>query len=135
MADGSFFRLDRAALAELLESEQGDVAKDLARRAVAVTSAAKEGWPVDEGRLRSSTTWQLGHDARGLVARVGTPVEYALVVHEGRRPGQRPPPSAAIAGWLRRNGADPRLAFVVARAIGQRGTRPHPALRDALRFA
>lgn len=135
MADGSFFRLDKAALDRLLESEEGDIARDLARRAVVVTGKAKEGWPVDEGRLRSSTTWQLGRDARGLVARIGTPVEYALVVHEGRRPGQRPPPSNVIAGWLRRNGADPRLAFVVARSIGVRGTRPHPALRDALRFA
>lgn len=65
------------------------VARELAARAIRVESAAKvnaSGRPgprVRTGRLRSSITWQLGADAAGVFADVGTNVEYAPYVELG----------------------------------------------------
>lgn len=46
---------------------------------------------------------------------------YAIFVHEGRRPGAKAPPVDAIKQWLHDKGADEKMAFVVARAIARRG--------------
>lgn len=83
--DGFTFVLDRAALDKLLTSEQGPVGKELARRGVMVDRAAKQGAPVDTGRLRASITWRLGKDSRGLLAIIGTNVEYAAHVEFGHK--------------------------------------------------
>lgn len=59
----------------------------------------------------------------------GTNKSYAMPVEFGRRPGQTPPPYRALLDWvgLRFGISDPKqqrnLAFVIARAIGKRGTR------------
>jgi HK97 gp10 family phage protein len=81
---------DSAALGQLLESEQGPVARELTRRVIRVESAAIRGCPVDTGRLRSSITHEIAADHRGLVGRVGTDVEYAPYVEYGtsRSPAQ-----------------------------------------------
>lgn len=72
-----------AALAQLLESDQGPVAKELTRRVIRVEAAAIRGCPVDTGRLRSSITHQISSDNQGLVGRVGTDVDYAPHVEYG----------------------------------------------------
>lgn len=77
--------VDRAAVDRLLNGPDGDVARDLARRAVKVETAAKRLAPVDTGRLRSSLTHERGRDEKGLVARVGTNVDYAIFVELGTR--------------------------------------------------
>lgn len=76
-------RLYPRALDKLLESEDGEVGKDLLRRAIRVESAAKRLCPVDTGRLRASITHDLSEDVRGLFAQVGTDVEYAKYVELG----------------------------------------------------
>lgn len=81
----SYVEIDGAALAELFESPSGEVAKDLMRRALQVDNAAKQLCPVDTGRLRSSITNELGQDGEGLVATIGTNVEYAVYVELGTR--------------------------------------------------
>lgn len=73
------------ALARLLESESGPVAKDLLRRTIKVESAAKRTCPVDTGRLRSSITHSLERDGKGLVGFVGSDVDYAIYVELGTR--------------------------------------------------
>lgn len=78
-------RFDHAALHRLFNSETAVVGKELARRAVKVDRAAKQLCPVDTGRLRSSITWQLATDAKGLHAVVGTDVLYAPFVELGTR--------------------------------------------------
>lgn len=83
--------LDRGAIDRVLESPQGDVGRELARRAVSVDRAAKGACPVDTGRLRSSINWRLASDSRGLLAIVGTNVEYAPFIEFGtRRMGAQP---------------------------------------------
>lgn len=73
-----YVKFDEQALATLFLSTDGPTGKELARRAVKVETAAKRLAPVDTGRLRSSITRELGEDAQGLVARIGTNVEYAI---------------------------------------------------------
>lgn len=89
------FRFNEAEMRRLLESEQGEVARDLARRAVRVTNQAKQnasqpppsqpghGPSVRTGRLRGSITWRLGEDSAGLYADIGTAVFYAPFVELG----------------------------------------------------
>lgn len=89
---------DEVALREFLSGPNGDVARDLGRRAEAVASQAKvnaSGRPgpnVDTGRLRSSISWRLGEDASGLYADIGTGVPYGRILELGlTRNGQRYP--------------------------------------------
>ena len=79
----SYVEINGAALAELFESPSGEVARDLQRRALQVDRAAKRNCPVDTGRLRSSITNEVGQDGEGLVAVIGTNVEYAPYVELG----------------------------------------------------
>lgn len=88
---GSYVRFDEAAMAELFASPVGPVGKDLARRAKKVTTVAKRMCPVDTGRLRSSIVDEMGSDGEGLVARIGSDVEYAAYVELGTsRMGAQP---------------------------------------------
>jgi HK97 gp10 family phage protein len=83
MADRIVF--DEAALSELFNSTEGEVGKFLAKAAVRVERRAKQLAPVDTGRLRSSVTHEVGRDGRGLVATIGTNVNYAPYVEFGTR--------------------------------------------------
>ena len=74
MAD---FVWNKAELDKLLNSADGAVGKQLTRMAIKVDRRAKQLAPVDTGRLRASITNDLSRDAQGLVARVGTDVDYA----------------------------------------------------------
>ena len=61
-----------------------------------------------------------------IVGVVGTPLEYGIVIEEGRRPGQRMPPVGPIALWAQRklgvSGKEARsVGFVIARSIGKKG--------------
>jgi HK97 gp10 family phage protein len=67
------------------------VGKFLAKKAVMVQSRAKRACPVDTGRLRSSIARDLGGDSEGIVARVGTNVEYAPHVEFGTSRQQAQP--------------------------------------------
>jgi HK97 gp10 family phage protein len=94
-----------------------------------IMAKSKELVPVDMGTLRAS-----GHVTLPQVTATGASVtlgyggaasNYAVYVHEGTGPAVgRPafmPPVDAIRDWAVRHGLDESLAFVVARAIGQRG--------------
>jgi hypothetical protein len=80
------FRWNDHELDRLLNGPSGPVGHELARRAVAVESAAKQhasgrpGPNVITGRLRGSITWTLGSDFRGVYADIGTVVHYAPFV-------------------------------------------------------
>jgi hypothetical protein len=88
-------RFNEAGLRELFRSPQGDMARDLARRATRVESAAKlnatgreygdgsRGPRVQTGRLRTSITWEIGSDSQGLFADIGTNVFYGRYLELG----------------------------------------------------
>jgi len=120
-----------AALQQLLTGEQGPVARDLLRRAVNVESQAKinatgqNGGPrVQTGRLRASIRHQLDSDSRGLVARIGSNVEYARYVEEGTGPHRIVPVNKKALHW--KGARHPVLA------VNHPGTRARPYLRTAL---
>lgn len=83
-------KFNEAEMEELLESPQGEVAAELLRLAIKVERRAKRLCPVDTGRLRASITHVLLPSGRGLEARVGTNVDYAVHVEFGtsRAPAQ-----------------------------------------------
>jgi hypothetical protein len=83
---------------------------------------------MDTRRLLGSINHKITGRGANLTGRVGPSVRYAFFVEHGRRPG-RPPPTDAIAGWARRHGIPP---FLVARAIGRRGTRAQPFVAPSL---
>lgn len=123
-----------AALVRLLESPQGPVAADLLRRAVNVESQAKlnatgqNGGPrVRTGRLRASIRHQLLVDGRGLVAVIGSNVEYARYVEEGTEPHRIVPVRKKALHW--KGAKHPVLA------VNHPGSRPYPYLRPALAAA
>lgn len=74
-------RLDQRALDQLLRSSE--VGRELQRRAIRVEGGAKRLCPVDTGRLRASITNALEQDEQGLVAKVGSDVEYAPFIELG----------------------------------------------------
>jgi len=98
-------RVNQALLMQALHGRQGPVARDLSKRAIRVESRAKlnasgikiagnpnpeqRGPRVRSGRLRSSISWALAEDGRGLYAAVGTNVYYAKWVELG---SDRAPP-------------------------------------------
>jgi HK97 gp10 family phage protein len=81
MADRFVF--DEKGLAELFDSPQGPTGQMLLRRATRIERGAKRTAPVDTGRLRASVTHSLERDFAGLVAVVGTDVDYAPFVELG----------------------------------------------------
>jgi hypothetical protein len=96
------------------------------------------------------------------VATVGSPLKHVAVLNDGRRPGQKPPPAEALELWVRRNVKIDRvhasgmkagqvktrkgktlsraptskealsIAFVIARAIGARGTPARRMFEETL---
>lgn len=81
--------VNEAQLMRLVRGPNGPMAKALSRAAIKVEGAAKlnasgrPGPKVQSGRLRSSISWTLKQDGRGLYAIVGTNVYYAKWIEFG----------------------------------------------------
>ena len=110
---------------------EAELMRDLStgmHKAVNMTETAVSGFtPVNTGALRGSTTTNVMGTPASITGEVVTDIVYGWPVEEGRRPGKMPPVSA-IELWVRRklgiSGTEARqVAYVVARAIGKRGTR------------
>ena len=107
----------------------------LAAEAEAIVTEAKRQVPVDLGTLKGS-----GHVQAPAIgpSRVtvemgfgGAAASYAVHVHEGRGPGKMPP-RAKLEEWARRNGLEPGMGYVIARAIARRGIKPTKFLERPL---
>lgn len=85
---------------------------------------------VVTGRLSGSITTVAATVDNLPTVLVGTPVNYALYVHEGTKPHW--PPRDPIARWLAFKGGNPKDAWRVQAAIARRGTAPRPFLTRAL---
>lgn len=96
------------------------VYRDLAKRVLRVDALAKQLCPVRTGRLRSSIRWSIRRSPEGLVGHVGTDVDYAGYVHNGRRAFG--PVNAGALFW---KGAAHPVGHVKAQ-------KAQPFLRDAL---
>lgn len=95
-------------------------------------SEVRAGMPVDLGIGRGSVFTEIRGSTVNMRGIVGSGQIHVAVLEKGRRPGATPPPVGPIASWLSRNGGDARLAFVVARSIGRRGTKAHRMFKNAI---
>jgi len=91
--------------------------------------------PVNTGNLRGSITSAVVSRGLTVSGTVGTPVHYAVYVHEGTRPHEiLPRTPGGVLTWKAgpgsgENRAGPRL---YARRTFHPGTRPQPFLRRAM---
>jgi phage gpG-like protein len=125
------------ALQHMFRDPTGPIGRDLKRRAINVESAAKlnaSGRPgpnVDTGRLRSSITHEITQGPTGLVARIGSNVEYARYVEEGTlgtMPPEIRPRSKRALFWA---GAEHPVAVI----YNHPGAPAYPYLAPALEAA
>jgi len=82
--------------------------------------------PVNTGKLRASITHSITSQFPNLIGVVGSPLPYAPVMEEGRRPGAKMPPVGAIQHWVIRKlgirGKEGRaIAWLIARSIAKKG--------------
>jgi hypothetical protein len=103
----------------------------------ALERQVKSRAPVNTGALRASINHQILSPFPNLVGSVGTPVEYGIVMEEGRKPGSRMPPVDAIKLWVvRKLGIPPAeadsVAFVIARSIGRKGIKGREYFKESL---
>lgn len=100
------------------------------RAALLIERDAKKNAPVDTGRLRSSISSEIRTEGIGgekVIGVVGSNVVYAAAVELGSRPHF--PPPGVLDAWVSRHGGGD--AFLVARAIARRGTKPSKFLQRA----
>jgi hypothetical protein len=109
-----------------------EIRTGITRSAIQIEADAKRIVPTDTHTLQRSITHEVEASGRDVVGRVGSNLVYAPVVEYGRSAGAAIPPPSALTGGLRRHGIDEQYAFVVARSIARRGTRPRPYLKPAL---
>lgn len=70
--------------------------------------------------------------------RAGPSVKYGFFVEHGRSPGKRPPKNA-ILEWMKAKGIRlpekqmEQVAFLIARKIGKKGTKPRPFVAPVAR--
>lgn len=131
----------RATLQRLGSQAERALGVALYQEAERVMAKSKSEVPVGvSGHLRSGGFVRLPRrDATSVIVELGyggDAADYALYVHEGTGPavGRPPffPPPAAFKDWARKFLGDEALAFVVARAVGRRGTAPSKFLERPL---
>lgn len=130
MAD---FTVDPSAIRRIFADQSGPVGREMTRVALRVQNRAKQLAPVDTGRLRASITHELRVVNDVVIAVVGTNVEYARIVHEGRGPittrrarGLAPNGPKALRFKPKGGGS-----FIFRKSVGP--AEAQPFLRDALR--
>jgi hypothetical protein len=82
----------------------------------------------DTRALMGSISHSIKQRGSSIEGKVGPSKDYGYFVEYGRKPGKQPP-IAAVEGWARRHGISP---FLVARAIGRKGTKAKPFMAPAL---
>lgn len=117
-------RVNSASLRAQIRNPGGDLTQWMLRLGYRIRDGAVIRCNVDSGRLRSSISVTLGEDTTGIpTVRVGTDVEYAYWVHQGRGPVY--PVQARALRWVTPNGQ-----IVFARSAGPYAGNPF--LVDAL---
>lgn len=97
-----------------------------------VVGTARGLAPRDEGTTADSIDYSVHGAGSDTVTGEAGPRNgiVGLVAEVGRKPGRMPPPES-LAGWASRHGFDEDALFVLARAIGEKGTRGKPFMRPA----
>ena len=112
---------------KLLNSPNGEVGRDLKKRAVRVQAAAKRQVGVKTGRLKRSIRIY-GHRKVGSGQRmyIGSSVPYALMHHNGTKRHMIFPKKRSYLKFRNKG------VIVFARSVNHPGTRPNRYLTDNL---
>ena len=110
----------------LLNDPYGPVGRYLFVRGRAIMAAAKGQVGVKTGRLKASIHMRQERAPLGQVLRVGSPLSYALMHHEGTRPHIITPNKAQVLRFT----SGGRVIYT--HAVKHPGTRPNRYLTDNL---
>lgn len=115
-------------LDKYLNSPGGEVGKHLKRKGRLVTAAAKGQVGVRTGALRQSIHMRHLRDSRGQYIKVGSPLPYARMHHEGTKPHMIYPVKAKVLKFVTKG----RLIY--AHAVRHPGTKANKYLTDNLKL-
>ena len=121
---GIVFR--RPVLDKFLNSPSGPVGRYLYGRGLRVLIAARSQVGVKTGKLKASLEIEHSRRGPGQQVKVGSPLNYALVHHEGARPHIIVPRRAEALRFSARG------RIVYTRIVRHPGTRPNKYLTDNL---
>lgn len=116
----------RGPLDNLLNSPRGEVGRYLFERGTRILVAAKGQVGVKTGRLKASINMRQYRSVGGQSLKVGSPLNYALMHHEGTRPHIITPDRAEILRFSSRG------RVVYTRVVRHPGTKPNKYLADNL---
>jgi len=114
------------AMNHLLNDPYGPVGRYLFARGRAIMAGAKNQVGVKTGRLKASIHMRQERAPFGQVLRVGSPLSYALMHHEGTRPHIITPDRAKVLRFT----SGGRVIYT--HAVKHPGTRPNRYLTDHL---
>lgn len=117
---------NRGALDHLLNSPEGDVGRYLAERGTRILIAAKNQVGVKTGRLKASINMRQYRSVGGQSLKIGSPLSYALIHHEGTKPHIITPDRAEFLRFSSRG------RVVYTRIVRHPGTKPNKYLADNL---
>lgn len=116
----------RKPLDNLLNSPRGEVGRYLAERGTRVLVAAKSQVGVKTGRLKASISMKHYRSVGGQSIKIGSPLSYALLHHEGTKPHIITPDRAEFLRFSSRG------RVVYTRLVRHPGTKPNKYLADNL---
>lgn len=110
-----------------------DILQQNTDNAPAASSNGAEG-AVDTGEFRDG--WEVSHTTAGVVE-ITNRTAGAGAIENGRPAGSAMPPIDAISSWIGRNldvdeAKQSSVAFLIARAIAERGLKPRYVVRRSL---
>lgn len=121
---GIVFR--RPVLDKFLNSPSGPIGRYLYGRGLRVLIAARSQVGVKTGRLKASLHMEHSRKGPGQQVRIGSPLNYALLHHEGSRPHIIVPRRAETLRFSARG------RIVYTRIVRHPGTKPNKYLTDNL---
>ena len=125
MASRLVFR--EVAMYKLLESPSGDVGMYLQKKGRLIEAAARRQVGVQTGALRSSIHMRHFADPRGQYVKIGSPLNYARVHHEGSKPHLIRPNTAHMLRFVSKG------QIVFAHMVRHPGTPANRYLTDNMR--
>jgi hypothetical protein len=122
------YKLNDRNIAYLLKSPSGHVGRYLTKKAIIVTAKAKSQAGIKTGALKRSISWNYGVNAAGPYVRIGSPLSYAYLHHEGTAPHIIRPRQRRYLKFTSKG------SIVFSRRVRHPGTRPNRYLTDNLKW-
>jgi len=116
------------ALDRYLNSPSGEVGDYLAKKGNLIKAAAKRQVGVRTGALRASIHMRHLRDSRGQYVKIGSPLPYALMHHEGTRPHMIYAKRGKVLKFVTKG----RLVYT--HVVNHPGTKANKYLTDNLRL-